>query len=415
MIRSDHAWVWLYLTLFAIVAFLPSGQRPMAQARSSLTGSVTSDDQGYVVYVPMVGTERLHALGVTGSLDLALPLCLNLEPTATLRPTLTATPTMGPTSTPRPTPTPTPTWPPGLEKPGRSKLGLHVARNNSPDIMEFVRRTKPKVVKAVGDVGWLNDVKEASPNTMTIGRLEADQQTVFGDPEAAARDFVARYLADYLANSGVDYWEGWNEPDPHYMEWYARFEAERVRVMAANGLRAAVGGFSTGTPEWDEFEQFLPAIQAVSRYGGILTLHEYGAPTLDSGVGMALPGRQAHPDRGVLTLRYRWWYEALLLPRGLAVPLVISEAGIDGTIASRVGPEGKGWQDFADYWSQQKLGQDKVGAYIRQLAWYDHELQRDDYVVGCAIFTAGAPSGSWDSFDITSILRHLATYVISQG
>jgi len=198
------------------------------------------------------------------------------------------------------------------------------------------------------------------------------------------------------------------------MDWYARFEAERVRVMATYGLRAAVGGFATGTPEWEQFAHFLPAIESAYQHGGVLTLHEYSAPTMDYGVGSALPERSAHSDRGVLTLRYRWWYEEVLIPRGLVVPLVISEAGIDGMIRNHPGPEGRGWRDFADYWRKQGLGRDKRKVYIRQLAWYDRELQQDDYVIGCTIFTAGAQSSSWATFDITRILRHLAAYLVSQ-
>ena len=112
----------------------------------------------------------------------------------------------------------------------------------------------------------------------------------------------------------VDYWEGWNEPDPNLdrMEWYARFEAERVRQLAAHGLRAAVGGFSTGVPELDEFALFVPAIEAAKAHGGILTLHEYAAPDLTFLYGDPLPGLPAYPDRGPLLFRYRWFYRCLL-------------------------------------------------------------------------------------------------------
>jgi hypothetical protein len=292
-------------------------------------------------------------------------------------------------------------------------LGLHVIRNNSPDIMDFIRVTKPAVVKAVDDLHWLVEVKKDSPKTVTIGRINVANQDRVGDPVEAARAFVATHLAEYQYNTGVDYWEGWNEPDPDgEMSWYAQFEAERARQMAAHGLRVAVGGFPAGVPEWDEFAAFLPAIEAAQQYGGILTLHEYGAPTMDYLVGAALPGRPASPDRGALTLRYRWWYEDFLKPRQLAVPVVISEAGIDGLV-NQSGPKGLGWQDFVRFWSQQGLGDDGPQAYIRQLAWYDAQLQQDDYVIGFTVFTAGA-TGDWQSYDVTPILPQIAQYVVSQ-
>ena len=51
------------------------------------------------------------------------------------------------------------------------------------------------------------------------------------------------------------------------------------------------------------------------------------------------------PGSGPLTLRYRWWYEEFLKPRGLVIPLVISEAGVDGVVANRPA-RGRGWRDF---------------------------------------------------------------------
>ncbi len=330
--------------------------------------------------------------------------------------TPTPTATRAPTSTPAPTPTPTPPWPKPLENPGRSKLGLHVEWNNSPDIMEFIRRTKPAVVKAAGDLGFLAEVKQVSPSTVTVARLSQGPQKPEGDPVQAARAFVARNLEQYQLNPGVDYWEGWNEPGVRgRMDWYAAFEAERARLMGEHGFRAAVGAFSAGVPEWEEFAAFLPAIEAAHKYNGILTLHEYDAPVMNRLVGVGLPDHPGHPDRGALALRYRWWYEDFLKPRGLVVPLVISEAGIDGMISNRPGPKGRGWQDFADYWKTHGQGNNGVEAYIRQLAWYDAELQRDDYVLGCAVFTAGVMTDRWRSFDITPILRQIATYVISQA
>lgn len=326
-----------------------------------------------------------------------------------------STPTAAPvTSTPVPTPSPTrgPNWPEPLAAPGASKLGLHVVRNNSPWIMEFIRRVRPAVVKAVDDVGWLGDVKRESPTTITIGRLSPTHQDINGDPAAAAQAFVAGQLQRYQLNPGVDYWEGWNEPDPNEeMWWYAAFEAERVRLLAEQGFKAAVGGFASGVPEWDEFIAFLPAIEAAKQYGGILSLHEYGAPTMDYLVGSPLPGWPGYADRGVLALRYRWWYEEILIPRGLTVPLVISEAGIDGIIMAgqRAGPDGLGWEDFASYWGDVGLIGGPEG-YVQQLAWYDSELQRDGYVIGFTVFTAGG-GDRWDSYDVNRILPEMARYV----
>jgi hypothetical protein len=351
------------------------------------------------------------------------------EPAARVQATrlATATPWI-PTRTPiAPTPTPTVPTPtatryvsiipvlPPTDALGPSKLGLHVIRNNDPNIMEFVRHAQPAVVKAVDDLGFLTEVKEASPRTITIGRIEAAGPPYDQNPEQAARDFVNSQLEKYQLNPGVDYWEGYNEPDPNHdnMVWYSRFEQERVRALAEHGFRAAIGGFSTGVPEFDEFELFLAAIWEAREHKGILSLHEYSAPVMTFGFGANLPGMDPDPDRGALTFRYRWLYEEMLIPFGLEIPLVISEAGVDGIIGNRPGPNGLGWRDFGEYWVQQGIGETAEQAYINQLAWYDAGVRADGYVIGFTVFTAGG-FGQWESYNINGILPQLTAYASSQ-
>ncbi len=143
--------------------------------------------------------------------------------------------------------------------------------------MEFVRNAQPRIMKSVGDLGFMNDVKSVSPHTLTVGRVDDIYiQNYIGTPEEAARIYVEKHLETYRLNPGVDYWEGWNEPDPGLdrMSWYTRFEQERVKLMAQSGLRSAIGGFSPGVPEMDEFALFVPAVETAIQYGGIMTLHE---------------------------------------------------------------------------------------------------------------------------------------------
>ncbi|MFO7695745.1 MAG: hypothetical protein R6X16_01125, partial [Anaerolineae bacterium] len=330
--------------------------------------------------------------------------------------TLTLTPVVQETATPLPSPTPTPTipWPEALDAPGNSKLGLHVQWNNSPEIMEFIRRMKPAVIKAIDDLGFVAEVKQASPQTIVVARITHAQPTE-GDPEAMARAFVSENLPTYLAHRDVDYWEGYNEPDVHgRLDWYARFEAERVRAMAEHDLRAAIGSFSTGVPEFDEFGAFLPAIRAAREHGGVLSLHEYDAPTLNRSLGAGLPGRSSHVDRGALALRYRWWYEDYLQPEGLVIPLIITEAGVDGLVGTRPGPaDARGWLDFWPYWREQAPEQDPLYVYLDQLEWYDRQVQQDDYVIGWALFTVGSMDDRWKSYDVTQYLRHIATEIVA--
>jgi hypothetical protein len=294
---------------------------------------------------------------------------------------------------------------------GLSKVGLHVTRNSSPQIMEFVRKAQPAVVVGVGDPEWLADVKAISPKTITIGRLLEQNQVIEGDPVAKAREFVQANAGRYQTNPSVDYWLGWNEPtinNTQQMEWFAAFEAERVAAMAELGLKAAIGNFSAGTPEANEFSAFLPAIAAAKAHQGILALHEYSAPTLRDGVGAGIPDLEANAERGALTLRYRYWYEYYLRVNDLVLPLVVTEAGIDGGVLQGTGETGlMGWRDLAQRAGLNPSSPEAASQYIEQLSWYDNELRRDPYVLGFAVFNAG-DTGQWKSFDVTDILPQIA-------
>ena len=296
-----------------------------------------------------------------------------------------------------------------------SRLGLHVSRNSLPGIMEFVRQARPTVMKGVDDVGFLGEVEQVSPATVTVGRFVVEQPNVGqGDPVQRAEAFVQANLPRYQANPDVEFWEGWNEPDPGHMDWYAQFEAHRACRMRELGFHAAIGGFSTGTPELDQFLKFLPAIRAAQLCGGILSLHEYGAPTFDLWFGSSLPGQPAYSNRGVLAFRYRWWYQDILIPNGLAIPLVVSEAGIDGLVAlgRREGPVGPGWLEFRDWWLSQGLTDDPDQYYLDQLAWYDRLARQDSYMIGFTVYSAGGKDlPGQASYEVGSILPEITAYV----
>jgi hypothetical protein len=320
---------------------------------------------------------------------------------------------------------PTPDWPTGLDRQTNSKLSLHAIRANNSFIMEFIRRVRPRVVKSVDDVGWLAEVKQASPNTLTIGRFDSDQleeHVLAMDPAHAAELYINAQLHRYRANPGVDVWEGWNEFVPinnARMAWFASFEAYRVCRMQQLGLRAAVGGFSVGVPEYDQMAYFLPALEAAWRCNGIFTLHEYNSPTMDCGVSSnragIIPGAPNFGDvlMGYHTLRYRFWYEGYLKPRGMgALPLVISEAGIEG-IPSQGGcedPPGRAWQAFGRMWVERGYGPNEAQAYVNLLAWYDAQLRQDSYVLGATLFTVGTSGEDWSQFELHEALIPLARY-----
>jgi hypothetical protein len=103
---------------------------------------------------------------------------------------------------------------------------------------------------------------------------------------------------------------------------------------------------------------------------------------------------------GWLTLRYRQVYDQILIPRGLAIPLVFTELGVDGLVANRPGPpDGRGWQDFQGFWAEHGYGLWGPGAYVEQLVWFDEAMRQNDYVLGGCIYALAASAG-WESYDI---------------
>jgi hypothetical protein len=296
---------------------------------------------------------------------------------------------------------------------GVSKLGLHVRQPSG--VVEFAENYKPAVVVAVSDVGFLKDVKARSPQTITVGRFPVPQPMGEGDAEQAARDFVNGQLAAYQANAGyVDYWQGYNEPPTHQMDWYARFEATRACEMQAKGFKAAIGGFGPGRPEMDEFEKFMPAIEAGIRCGAVLLLHESAGPNLWLWYAQSVPGKPWYPDRGPLMGRYRYFYRDILIPRDKVIPLILDEVTVNGAIGAglRAGPSNGGWRDLANYWLGESVTDNPQQYYLNQLVWYDSLLRRDQYVLGAAV---GDCCAQQTSFDLAELLDQFGQYLRSSG
>lgn len=115
---------------------------------------------------------------------------------------------------------------------------------------------------------------------------------------------------------------------------------------------------------------------------------------------------------GWLTGRYRKLYSQFLLPKGLRIPLIISEAGIDcGTCSVTKCSCSGGWKNACpQYWNG---GQDCNAEYMKELTWYDQVLRCDDYVLGATVFALEIP-GNWGSFEIAPLSDLFATYLSSQ-
>ncbi len=318
-----------------------------------------------------------------------------------------------PTATPTPLPTPFPAGPP-------TKLGLFVAWYH-PQIMDLIATRNVALLKTLEfDPAFLADVRARSPETLIVGRVTLEQLDL-GQADTAAEahravEAVLPLALDERRTGLVDAWEGFNEPvpsDQDQMRRLADLETDRVRLLADNGLRAVVGNFGAGQPPLEWWPSFRPALEAAQAYGGYLGLHEYSAPTIWFNTNRAPLDFGSDPaDEGWLTLRYRKVYRQFLIPWGLRLPLLMTECGVDGLVAERPGPPGKGWKDFADYWAELGMGQDAAGNFVEQLAWYGSELQQDDYVLGAAIFAMTAFE-EWESYQLQGAAAEILQQYLS--
>jgi hypothetical protein len=301
--------------------------------------------------------------------------------------------------------TPFPAGPP-------SKLGFVVMRTDE-QIFELLATQGVAVVTTMElDANFVARIKQTSPKTRLIGRIDLPQMELASlEPISAARTFVDQLLpiaGDERRAPHFDGWQAYNEPvasNADEMKRLADFEAERTRLLADHSIRSVIGNFGTGHPaDLDLWQHFLPAIQAAQEHDGWLGLHEYSAPTIYFMSTRENQGRYpgvSGEDNGWLTLRYRKVYNQVLKPAGLAIPLIFTELGIDGYVQnSRPGPaDGRGWQDFQQYWAENGFGLWGPGAYIEQLVWFDGAMRQDDYVIGGCIFALAASAG-WQSYDI---------------
>ena len=288
-----------------------------------------------------------------------------------------------------------------------SKLGIHGIL--AGDILTYVQNavdagTPLRVVKAVDDLSYLAQVKASSPDTLTVARLTSQHEGagLVNEPDTNLEWYAGEIMGAVfnaidqrpeLAEI-VDYWEPINEPLGGGVptDAYVRLSQLMIHCMdlaEARGLRLALFSFSAGTPEWADITAIVETgVFARAKAGGhILALHEgvYGDVPINKWYGSEshIPGAPKIPNSGALTGRYRYWYH-LLRQKDQVVPLFISEFYAGG-----------GYGDTAE-----------LHDIVARLAWYDRQLQRDDFALGFAPFTLG-PTEQWLGQDYAFVYQAL--------
>lgn len=321
-----------------------------------------------------------------------------------------SSPTPNPTTAPQGTPVPTLT-PTASTPHGPSKIGTHaIGDGGTTDLVRQVANAGGHVAVVKGlSFGYLCEVKQISPETVTIGRKQSGELEAIipeGDPAEKAADRMSKFMEDWEDyRACVDYWEVLNEADPPTTEghvWLAEFYKAAMTIADANGYKLALFSYSMGVPEMWEWQAIAETgvFAQAKATGHILALHEYGGPMMTDLWGEPLPiypgqdpqdpSLPRYADRGVLAGRYRHLYRDILIPRNEVIPLVITEANLN-----HYDPD------------------ERAEHFLEEIAWYDDRLREDDYVIGMNIFTLTGGIPAWEYFEFHEFLPDLAARIIA--
>ncbi len=294
-----------------------------------------------------------------------------------------------------------------------NKLGFYLENTTVRFLRDALREVKPPVILVhAGDRGLLQDIRrELAPDAFVVGRMfaplsEQERWLTTGDPEAHGRAFadnILNYDFGYATERGangrllVDAWMSLNEPirGPASFrsgqldgETAARAAAlDRFQVAFRERLRTPGGGleavaFSFAAGNFTQPAHYLDWFPRTLESYTYLGFHEYGWPTL-------------MPRDGTSTaaLFYRRCMEGIRQKYGDRYRVIITELGLARMYKHASDPAGDvGWLYPGDTVAEAQ--------YWESLNWYNDELAKDDYALGCCLFQVGH-SGRWETF------RHL--------
>lgn len=327
----------------------------------------------------------------------------------------------------------------------KSKLGFHIDIQGHHGQVEKMVRAETRIIKVISSMGMLRDLYAAlGDRTVYIARdwkVTDDFLRFKGDdtPQEAAHRWMEG-MRPALAQAPFAYWESFNEMSNwDALQEYGIFEAERQQLMAAEGFKACIGNFATGTPaiahedgdgRTDIWEAFYPALEKANELGNILGLHEYGGLWMDLWYGpnqsdeLRSGQRVPFPEErheGWLFGRYRKVWRRHIEPNGWTnIRIALTEFGLDmaGTSDTSVlagytvGP----WTTCGPAWERLDGRQDAEQYYVDQLKWCDRQMMKDPFVIGCTIFTWGTLGDFWKKFEIDgpvaeALVEHIAQTV----
>ena len=219
-----------------------------------------------------------------------------------------------------------------------TKLGVHVSPGPRGGFGPL-SLAAPAVVLAVEEGGALLEARENSAGrTVTIfrdtrvylnGPPGIDHMTE-GGAIAAAEFFWPRLRERYDLNP-ADYYQPTNEVGGDNEKTLANllvFESRLMDLAERDGYRLVVGSPAGGSPaSWELWQNYLvPLIHRAGEGGHLYGRHAYGGVVLASSGLLTVPGPAPADDNAGRPFREA----AYLREKGIATPLVITEAGPHG-------------------------------------------------------------------------------------
>lgn len=246
-------------------------------------------------------------------------------------------------------------------------VGLHIIGDQFfPALLSGPLGQHPRIVKLLDpSVDFKARVRAAvGPDCLIVIRFWEPEQRL-GAPSTDARWWYSNHVAQMLQmRDPYVAFEGYNEIPDGQASAYAQFEATRLGLMHAAGMRSVVLNASVGTPDLGTWYYYRPMLDAMKE-GDFLGLHEYWP----------------HADG----IDNRWWCGRWdMVPDIRTRPIIVTECGRD-----YVGEQGaQGW-----------VGQVSAEQYVAEIQKYAQVLG-DKLAV---VFTGGDTSYGWDKFSVNSI------------
>lgn len=291
----------------------------------------------------------------------------------------------------------------------RRLLGPHVA-GQWANKLEIIRKWQPPLVLVLQpEVEKVQQLREACPNAVVVGRFYHDDSHYANNIDARPIEFAAEIhneivshpvtpLLDYVQsnNETNQDWEGIQKLNQYTQEWMALADQSGVYKCAI--LAFSVGNpdmpFKTGDPAGFNgrmlyWQQVLPSLNYAQHHDHILLLHAYGYPDM------------FHPDADWYIYRYERQVQDNLKTLGITnLKYAYGEIGIDRLIV-----DGRGGYQVVPTSDQ---------GYVNQTLQWERDLQGQDLLLGGTIFTFG-DSGGWNTYDIasTDVASMIADHYVS--